>query len=467
MDIFRNRDVQIIVAAAILFVAVILISNKWTPVIELKGEQSESVEWKGSWEDPGASATVKGSTLKFIKFPISFTREGEVDPNKLGTYKIKYKADFRGRETELIRNVVVKDTVPPEINLIHDEYFFVQSGEYYEEEGFTAVDNYDGDITERVTREEKGTQIIYTVADTSGNTTEVIRDIPYDDRVPPLISFDDGEHVSVLQGTEFKNIYAAYDEVDGDLTDKVKIEGKVDTDHIGEYQLTYSVSDSHGNYSERVKTVTVEVAYDGDGQVVYLTFDDGPSEYTEELLNVLDGYGVKATFFVVGANPEYYHNIGRAYRDGHSIGVHTYSHDYSQIYSSDDDFWDDFVRMEDVIWEQTGMTTPLMRFPGGSSNTISDQYYPGLMDVLTSQATEMGYIYFDWNVDAGDADDVESAEAMFENMVNGVVNKEYSVVLCHDTNDFTSEAIIMFIEWAVDHGFTFEALTQYSYTAHH
>ena len=115
LDILRNRDVQIIVGAAILFVLVVFLFNKWTPAIELEGEQSVSVEWKGSWEDPGATATAKGSTLRFIKFPVEVVKEGEVDTNKLGTYKIKYTAEYKGKKTEAIRNVVVKDTVPPEM----------------------------------------------------------------------------------------------------------------------------------------------------------------------------------------------------------------------------------------------------------------------------------------------------------------------------------------------------------------
>ncbi len=465
-DIFRNRDVQVIVGAALLFVAVIFLSNRWTPVIELEGSQSESVEWKGEWNDPGAKAQVRGSTLKFIKFPISVKQEGEVKPAILGTYKIKYTAEYRGKTTEVIRNVVVRDTVPPEITLIHDENFFVQSGEIYEEEGFKAVDNHDGDITDSVTREEEGTKIVYTAVDSSGNTTVVKRDIPYDDRVPPLISFDDGETITIAQGKKFNNVYAAYDEVDGDLTNKVKIEGEVDTKKVGEYKLKYSVSDSHGNYAERVKTVVVEVAYQGDGQIIYLTFDDGPTAYTEEILDALGAYGVQATFFVNGTQPDYYYNIGRAYSDGHSIGVRTYSNDYAQIYSGEDPFWDDFVLMEDVIWEQTGITTPLMRFPGGSTNTISDNYYPGLMNTLRSQASQMGYIYFDWNVDSGDGEGL-GAEDIYWNIVNGVENKEYSVVLCHDSNENTAEAISMVIEWAIDNGFAFEALTAYSPTAHH
>ena len=115
-------------------------------------------------------------------------------------------------------------------------------------------------------------------------------------------------------------------------------------------------------------------------RVVYLTFDDGPGPYTAQLLDVLARYGVKATFFVTALNSDYEDMIGRAYNEGHSIAVHTYSHDYRKIYASEEAFFEDFNAMEDVIYRQTGQYTKLCRFPGGSSNTVS-QFNPGVMSL--------------------------------------------------------------------------------------
>ena len=122
-------------------------------------------------------------------------------------------------------------------------------------------------------------------------------------------------------------------------------------------------------------------------KTIYLTFDDGPSAYTGQLLDVLARSGVKATFFVTNLNPEYQDLIGRAFREGHAIGVHTSSHNYAQIYQSKEAFYRDFLGMQEIIYEQTGSYTRLFRFPGGSSNTVSRNYCYGIMTQLAKSMT--------------------------------------------------------------------------------
>ncbi|MBQ8469195.1 MAG: polysaccharide deacetylase family protein [Clostridia bacterium] len=106
-------------------------------------------------------------------------------------------------------------------------------------------------------------------------------------------------------------------------------------------------------------------------KVIYLTFDDGPYQYTEKLLGVLEKYDVKATFFVTNAYPGYQDLIGKEYRAGHGVAVHTYSHDYSKVYASDAAYWADFEKMNDIVEKQTGQRSIMFRFPRGSSNTVS------------------------------------------------------------------------------------------------
>ena len=204
-----------------------------------------------------------------------------------------------------------------------------------------------------------------------------------------------------------------------------------------------------------------------DGKVIYLTFDDGPGPYTDELLSILDKYNVKATFFVTGMYPGSAGCIAREAKAGHSVAVHTWSHDYASIYQSADAYWKDFEKARDLIRDQTGKETTLFRFPGGSSNTISQDYCQGVMTELTAQAEKKGYTWFDWNVDCNDAGGTLSAAGVLANIQNGVAGHSRSVVLCHDVKSYTVKAMDQVIPWALKNGYTFLPLTPYSETAHH
>jgi len=170
-----------------------------------------------------------------------------------------------------------------------------------------------------------------------------------------------------------------------------------------------------------------------DFRKVYLTFDDGPSIYTTQILDVLDTYGVKATFFVTGrqaaSHPEWYQEIvGR----GHAIGMHSYSHIYSDIYESEESFNDDLTKIHDVIEFTTGIDSRLYRFPGGSSNTVSAVS----MDKLCNIVNEKGYVYFDWNITSQDATSpsLRSSE-IINNVVSGIAKYDDCVILMHDAAD--------------------------------
>ncbi|MCR4716870.1 MAG: polysaccharide deacetylase [Lachnospiraceae bacterium] len=142
------------------------------------------------------------------------------------------------------------------------------------------------------------------------------------------------------------------------------------------------------------------------GKRVYLTFDDGPSIYTDEILDILAEEEVKACFFVIGntdstgtSSESVINSYKRIVKDGHSIGIHSYSHDYSKIYDSLKDFKKDVNTMSDLIFVNTGVRTHLYRFPGGSGNTVSELPIEKFAKWLTSE----GYVYYDWNAFTGDA----------------------------------------------------------------
>lgn len=174
---------------------------------------------------------------------------------------------------------------------------------------------------------------------------------------------------------------------------------------------------------------------------IYLTFDDGPSSNTEEILDILKAYDVKATFFVVGKTDE---ASRKAYRriveEGHTLGMHSYSHSYEDIYDSEEDFQDDMKKLQEYLYELTGVWPRFYRFPGGSSNTVSNIDMQKLADWLTDQ----GVTYFDWNVASGDAVSRElPAETLLANCLAGIRNQQSCVVLMHDAanKDTTVEAL--------------------------
>jgi peptidoglycan/xylan/chitin deacetylase (PgdA/CDA1 family) len=179
---------------------------------------------------------------------------------------------------------------------------------------------------------------------------------------------------------------------------------------------------------------------------VYLTFDDGPSENTDEILDILDDYGVKATFFVVGkSDEESTARYQRIVNEGHTIGMHSYSHQYSDIYSSLDAFQADLSKIQNTIYDATGVETYLYRFPGGSSNKVSNTDMTEYIQYLNSQ----GITYYDWNVSCGDAtSQAYTADELVENVMGDVVKYKSSVVLMHDADNkkATVEALPELIE---------------------
>ncbi len=187
--------------------------------------------------------------------------------------------------------------------------------------------------------------------------------------------------------------------------------------------------DVHGAYSE---TMIEEALQDG-RKVVYLTFDDGPSHNTERILDILDEYNVKATFFTIGNEAEEFVDVyKRIIEDGHSLGMHSYSHKYSEIYKSVEAFDADFNKVSGYIESVTGAAPKLYRFPGGSSNLVSA--IP--MENFIRYLNEKNVTYFDWNVSAQDAEGKElPVETMLDNIFKDINKKDICVVLMHDSDD--------------------------------
>ena len=174
---------------------------------------------------------------------------------------------------------------------------------------------------------------------------------------------------------------------------------------------------------------------------------------------------MKASFFVV--NTSRIDIIKRTAEEGHTLAIHSYTHDYGKIYASDDAFFADLYAMQDVIYNLTGQRPVLTRFPGGSSNTRSLEYNKGIMTRLAKKLTELGFQYFDWNVSSGDAGGAKTAEQVYNNVISGVSGRTSSVVLQHDIKGFSVDAVEKILVWGICNGYSFQPLTFDSPTYHH
>lgn len=170
-----------------------------------------------------------------------------------------------------------------------------------------------------------------------------------------------------------------------------------------------------------------------DGNCVYLTFDDGPSENTNAILDILQEYDIKATFFVIKKDGEAAIDAyNRIVDDGHTLAMHSYTHQYNVIYKNLDSFKKDVTDIQDYLYDITGVRSTYYRFPGGSSNSISKVSIQKCIKWLNSQ----GIDYYDWNSMTGDASGQKySVKKLIENAMEDVRKYKTSVVLMHDAND--------------------------------
>ena len=467
-------------------------TNEYLVDLSINGENEIILEYGATYDEPGACAEGYGTLLKKEPQALQVQITGQVDVDKLGSYTVDYQASFEDATASGTRTVKVVDTAAPQITLVTDPDHFTFPNQPYEEEGFSATDNYDGDITDKVVAEQIDGKVIYTVADSSGNEFRVEREIRYDDPVAPELALKGDAKITITEGDKWKDPgCTATDNVDGDISDRVTVTGSVDHTKPGSYKLTYEVKDTYENAATAERTVVVKAkpqpepqpqpqlpntsgsagtgstGSDAAGKVVYLTFDDGPGKHTERLLGVLAKYNVKATFFVCDTG--YLHLLDDIAAGGHALALHSKTHKYSQIYASDEAFFEDLNAIRDIVEKYAGVRPTLMRFPGGSSNGVSKKYNVGIMTRLTKAVEEQGFMYFDWNVDSKDAGGAKTKEEVARNVINGISKSRAKnlVVLQHDIHGYSVDAVEEIILWGLANGCTFKALTQSGPICHH
>ena len=354
---------------------------------------------------------------------------------------------------------------------LEDDYVVLEYGENYEDDATANIWNKI-DVTKWMyTNSEIDTcklgkqKIFY-----SCFGARAIRTVEVVDTQSPSIRLLGEEHYELEDFTSYVEPgYWAIDTADGDITENVVVVIiESEDEHEYNYILNYAVTDKSGNKSEARRLVTVskpeEIKEETTG-IVYLTFDDGPSELTPDYLDVLKRYGVNATFFVIGFSEEDKWKIPimqRALEEGNQIALHGKSHEYSMIYQSKESAVNNFAEENRLLKEFLNLDVKVIRFPGGASNTVSRNYCTGVMSMATEELVKSGYSYFDWNVDSNDAGgDVQNSQKIYQNVIDGIQPGRENVVLMHDCggHSATLEALSQIIEKLQEEGYEFKTIT--------
>ena len=383
----KKISIKIVIPCALIVFTLLVFSSYYIyiylqkPILEIKGDKVININVFDKYEDDGYKIIHPNSKELEKQVKVS----NNVDNNKIGTYTIKYSLKYYNSNINISRTVNVVDNINPIIELKGDSEITLSRGIDYIERGYTATDNYDGDIT-----------------------------------------------------------------------DKVKVENNV-LDIPGKYEIIYSVEDISGNSYSTKRIVN---RLDDNNGIIYLTFDDGPSTNTTKILDILKSENVKATFFVVNYSPSYDPIIQRIVNEGHTIALHSYTHNYKIIYADEEAYFDDLVSLRNKVKNTTGVDSYIIRFPGGSSNTVSS-FNKGIMSKLVVSVKEKGYHYFDWNVDSRDAGVAKDRYEVYNNVMNGIKPNRSNVVLMHDLgyNVKTVDALKDIIQDSKNKGYTLARIT--------
>lgn len=301
--------------------------------------------------------------------------------------------------------------------------------------------------------------VIYTVSDGENATTITITLTIFKDAKAPAISGIKDLNLKKGSTYDFNHNITVKD--DYDSKPKLNIDtSKLNMNKVGTYEIKYTATDDSGNKTEKTTKVNVVDYATNDsnynsGKIVYLTFDDGPSKFTADILAILKKHDVKATFFVVGNNPDQYASIVKA---GHGFGLHTYAHKY-EMYKSEEDFYADQNKLEKMIQKELGYSPKIMRFAGGSSNKVSIKFNKGIMTKLTKSVEAKGYRYYDWNCDIGDGLSGVTVKKEVNN-IKFCIEQEHEVlhILAHDTKEATRDSMNTVIPLLLDAGYHFEII---------
>ena len=248
-------------------------------------------------------------------------------------------------------------------------------------------------------------------------------------------------------------------------TGNVTVEGEVIPWRPGDYELRYVLTEGDETLAEAARLVHVEAqtlpeTVQPPKGTICLTFDDGPCAYTEEALEVLARYGVKATFFVVANQTKYLHMLPKILEQGHTLGIHCYNHlSYEWLYKNERNYFTDLMTAQEIVHDYTGQYAHVVRFPGGSRTaSFLAATFPGGYEEMYRVMRDAGVRVYDWNVQPESS--TRTTEGTFIDFSHPKEPYEYAVVLQHDARLFSVRALESMIEWALKEGYTFAALDE-------
>jgi peptidoglycan/xylan/chitin deacetylase (PgdA/CDA1 family) len=453
-----------------LIIGLYFLEESFTNVVFNQGNVYNTTIYE-EYTDPGVELFHNNHIIP--KENYSIETSNNIDINKLGEYEVIYDIKYHLRKFHVKRIVNVVDDVKPIItaNLEKIERDYCTRKDK-KELTYEVSDNYDGKI-ENIVKEEVDENIVLSATDASGNTGTLTIPIDYGKKPSNQIKLSGSSTTYVKLNGTYKEAGAAYyDGCGKKLDEKITTSGSVDTKKTGTYTITYTASTGKKATRKIVvyKPSAGVVTGNGNGKIIYLTFDDGPGPYTQKILDTLAKYNVKATFFVTYQRSarSYVNLIKKEYDAGHAVAVHTYTHDDNwSMYKSVDAYVNDFNKMNDVIEQQIGHKVKMFRFPGGSSNTVSRRYGKGIVRKIADYMTNAGYRYFDWDVGSGDTDGSGSRTKIYNNVINGARTCKTCIILMHDIKPNTANELDHILSTLTSKGYRFGTLSMTSPTVHH
>lgn len=412
--------------------------------------------------------SVKGGKVEDVEIDVS-----KLNKDIIGEYPVIYK--YQDEKIEILVSVV--DSQAPTFDVKELE---IDLG--MEVKPAQLVDNIQDASNTKISFKEKydfskvgDVKVVVVVEDDYGNKKEkktIVHVLEKDEEAPQIQGIKDLTIRKGDKNVDYLKGITVFDTRDPNPSIVVNSKS-VNLEVVGEYEIVYTARDRSGNSTKMTCVVSVVdnkvigSPEQSSEKVLYLTFDDGPSKYTQEVLDILSKYNAKATFFVTGLNPEYFNLIKAAEEQGHTIGMHTYSHNYGEIYTSSDAYYADLNKISELCNQQIGYVPRYIRFPGGSSNTISRKYAPGLMGLLTEDVLLQGYQYYDWNVSSGDGGGTLPVSDIVA--YSTASNANNIVLLAHDANGkkSTIDALPAIIEHYQSLGYRLAGLDDDSFAPHH
>ena len=292
--------INIIFLSMILFI----VNSKERISFKLEGSNPVVLSIDESYEEPGyilESCRRNNCT----KIDDSVTLTSNLDSKTIGVYTINYEYKHNDKKYNLTRTIRVKDNIPPELNLKGKESVFLCPNKEYTEEGYKAKDNYDGDLTNQVEVERKEDKIVYRIVDSSGNEVTKERKLLKNNPTKPTIKLKGSSKITVIRGKAYNEPgYTASEACGVDLTSKVEVSGKVDTNTNNTYTISYKVKDNYGNETTEKRTVVVTE------QIKYTSFNTtDKNEYKSELTKYIKqkNYNIYVGYYNLKTGDSYYY----------------------------------------------------------------------------------------------------------------------------------------------------------------